>query len=77
MTDEIALDDRDLMKINGAIGASTVIDMIASAIDAVTPTSLIPNPTYTAWSFGPNAGAGSIGNGCTAFTEPSLVPLPA
>ncbi len=60
MTEDIVLDDGELAAINGAIGATTVIAIIASAIDAATPVSLIPPPCYSARSFGPNAG-GSYG----------------
>ncbi len=56
MTEDIVLDDSELAAINGAVGATTVMDIIASAIDAATPVSLIPPPCYSAWTVGPNAG---------------------
>jgi hypothetical protein len=56
MTEDIVLADPELMAINGAIGASTVMDYIASVIEDMTPASLIPPPCYSAWTFGPNAG---------------------
>jgi hypothetical protein len=59
MTADIVLADQELMMINGAIGATTVLDIIASAIENATPASLIPVPNYSAWSFGPNAGGGT------------------
>jgi hypothetical protein len=63
MTPDIVLADSELAMINGAIGATTVLDIIASGIENMTPASLIPPPNYSAWSFGPNAGGGNGGYG--------------
>ena len=57
MTTDIVLADQELLEINGAVGATTVVSMITSAIEAMTPASLIPVPSYSQWSFGPNAGS--------------------
>jgi hypothetical protein len=62
MTEDIVLNDQELIAINGAIGATTVLDAIASAIENMTPTSFIPPHNYTAWTIGPNA-TGSYGFG--------------